>query len=264
LSTQSFHQSPAETGSSAQVSASGARAAYVGPGMNLSPHRNAAATLAFGLEDRFILSMPIGAPEVDCNWAFIPPGTLHQVRSSSPMAFVYLDARSDDLALLARSDMASAHARILKAHSEARLELGVDQLCECLGAPRRAAGDPRMAEILRMMDADPDAFVGLTAAARRAGLSTSRFHELFRVAAGMPFRRYRLWRRMSVVVRVLAQGGSLTAAAMEAGFASSAHLSASFRDMFGIAPSHLLAAGVRFRHEEGASAESHFTQSRLP
>ena len=46
-------------------------------------------------------------------------------------------------------------------------------------------------------------------------------------------------------MRALGGGLSLTDAALEAGFSSSAHLSASFRDMFGLAPSTLVALGAR-------------------
>lgn len=66
----------------------------------------------------------------------------------------------------------------------------------------------------------------------------------FDSAVGMPFRRYRLWRRMAVVMQAIAGGESLTAAAHGAGFASSAHLSSAFRAMFGLAPSELIGLGV--------------------
>jgi AraC-like DNA-binding protein len=62
-----------------------------------------------------------------------------------------------------------------------------------------------------------------------------------RLNVGVPFRRYRLWRRMAVAIGTLGQGETLTRAAHEAGFASSAHFSATFRTMFGMAPSTLLA-----------------------
>ncbi|MFK7987996.1 MAG: helix-turn-helix domain-containing protein [Sandaracinaceae bacterium] len=73
-----------------------------------------------------------------------------------------------------------------------------------------------------------------------AGLSSSRFQRLFRAHVGVPFRRFRLWQRMSVVAGALASGGTLTYAAHEAGFASSSHLSKSFRRMFGLRPRDLL------------------------
>ena len=59
---------------------------------------------------------------------------------------------------------------------------------------------------------------------------------------------------MAAVARVIADGRSLTHAAHEAGFASSAHLSTAFRAMFGLAPSSLLAAGAVIRNVDASSA----------
>jgi AraC-like DNA-binding protein len=49
---------------------------------------------------------------------------------------------------------------------------------------------------------------------------------------------------MAVVMRTVAAGRSLTQAAHAAGFASSAHLSAAFRRMFGLSARDLLSTGV--------------------
>jgi AraC-like DNA-binding protein len=58
----------------------------------------------------------------------------------------------------------------------------------------------------------------------------------------VPLRRYRIWNRMGAAVRACGEGSSLTEAAHAAGFASSAHFSSAFRDMFGMMPSDLLKA----------------------
>ena len=73
-----------------------------------------------------------------------------------------------------------------------------------------------------------------------AGLSASRFLHLFKAETGVPLRRYRLWNRMGAAVAAFREGKSLTEAAHAAGFASSAHFSTAFRDMFGMMPSELL------------------------
>ena len=75
-----------------------------------------------------------------------------------------------------------------------------------------------------------------------AGLSTSRFLHLFKAQTGIPLRRYRLWNRMGAAVGAFRGGVSLTEAAHAAGFASSAHFSSAFRDMFGMMPSDLAKA----------------------
>lgn len=176
--------------------------------------------------------------------ALIPPGTLHHLRARGDMVFVYLDALGDDLAALQAIDLAAAHARLTAGGPAAMRGFGADDFCTALGVPRRGVGDARIAGVVRRLDDRPQDFPGVADAARIAGLSPSWFQALFRRAVGVPFRRYRLWRRMAVVVSATAEGQTLTRAAHEAGFASSAHLSSSFKGMFGLMPSDLAALGA--------------------
>ncbi len=69
--------------------------------------------------------------------------------------------------------------------------------------------------------------------AKAVELSESRLAALFRSETGIALRRYILWTRLESAVEVLAAGASATTAALEAGFADSAHLSRTFRRMFG-------------------------------
>jgi AraC-like DNA-binding protein len=98
--------------------------------------------------------------------------------------------------------------------------------------------------VVREIERQPDAFGRLQDAAALACLSPSRFRARFDAELGLPFRRYRLWRRMAAVMRSVASGCSLTQAAHAAGFSSSAHLSATFKRMFGLTASDLLSLGV--------------------
>src|SRR6185295_10655625 len=79
------------------------------------------------------------------------------------------------------------------------------------------------------------------AIAASAGVSPSRLMALVRAQLGTSLRGYRRWLRMFQVARTYATGASLTAGALDAGFSSSAHLSAASREQFGIKPSQLLA-----------------------
>ena len=100
-----------------------------------------------------------------------------------------------------------------------------------------------VAEVIRRMDDEPGCFPSVHDAARAAGLSIPRFQHAFRRATGVPFRRYRLWRRMGAAARSIGAGASLTQAALDAGFSSGAHFSSGFRAMFGISPSSLFLGG---------------------
>ena len=92
--TQRFHQT------TACIWMRGARAAYLGPGLDLAPHRNAVAVIALGLEAPFdlALSEENGAEPGSrtLRSAVIPAGVLHHLRARGPMAFLYLDALVDD------------------------------------------------------------------------------------------------------------------------------------------------------------------------
>jgi AraC-like DNA-binding protein len=201
--------------------------------------------LALALETPFTLSLPPEAAPETRSIALIPPDTRHRLVATGPMVFVYLAALSDDHQRLMAVDLDAAYARTMQSGASAVSTWGVDRLCAELGVSPRATADPRVAMAVRLLEAHPQGFPHVGPLAARVGLSPSRFHALFGQAVGMPFRRYRQWRRMAVVMRALSEGSSLTEAAYEAGFASSAHLSAAFRDMFGLAPSALVALGVR-------------------
>ncbi|MCU0888042.1 MAG: helix-turn-helix domain-containing protein [Rubritepida sp.] len=246
--------------SPALVAIEGARALYRGPALGLAPHRNAAATLALALDAPLTLrlagpSRELGAPRA-MGATLIPPGRRHHLLASGEIVFLYLDALSDDLPRLATADLEGLRAGLL-AQPRARLRgWGVREWRAALGIRNAPPPDPRVAAVAAQIDAAPDAFARLADAARAAGLSPSRFQALFRAALGVPFRRYRLWRRLAHAIALAGAGADLTRAAMEAGFASSAHFSAQFRAMFGLAPSRLLALGpwVRVAAPEGAAA----------
>jgi AraC-like DNA-binding protein len=66
------------------------------------------------------------------------------------------------------------------------------------------------------------------------GLSPSRASHLFVEETGLPFRTFVLWLRVTRAVDAHIAGMSLTEAAQAAGFADSAHLSRTFKRMFGL------------------------------
>ena len=233
-----------------RVLLAGARALFVGPALGLSPHKNAVATLAVALDRPFELRFLDEDPAESarsCAIALVPPNRLHHLRANGDMAFLYLDAQDAAAEDLARRDRPDAllvdHLRALRHASRitiADFERGL-RLLDL--APRSDATGP-MAAVVRRLDRRPQDFGSVAQVARSAGLSASRFQCLFRAATGVPYRRYRLWRRMALVARLLASGATLTQAALEAGFSGSAHLSAAFRAMFGIKPSLLLSLGA--------------------
>ena len=113
-------------------------------------------------------------------------------------------------------------------------------------APPAASVDPRIGRAIEWVRARLVLGVSLKEAAAAAHLSPSRFRHLFVAQTGVTFRAYVLWARVEFAVAAMA-GQSWTAAAQEAGFADSAHLSRTCRRMFGVAPATLVreTAGTR-------------------
>lgn len=115
-------------------------------------------------------------------------------------------------------------------------------------APATALAAPLDDRVLHATAAIADALddnLPVEALAARVGVSPSRLMALVRAQLGTSLRGYRRWLRMFQVARAYATGASLTTGALDAGFASSAHLSAASREQFGIKPSQLLAPRTR-------------------
>ena len=100
--------------------------------------------------------------------------------------------------------------------------------------------DPRIGRAIAWVRGRLDERISLNEAAAIANLSPSRFRHLFVAQTGVSFRAYLLWARVGTAVGAAMNGQSWTAAAQEAGFADSAHLSRTCRRMFGIAPATLV------------------------
>jgi len=236
----------------------GARVLYLGPASGLTPHRNATAVLAVGLDQA--LEVADDPTDITGNYrsarsVLIMPNSLHHLRiAGGRMAFLYVDPLGRDLkALLARMTDTRARAafdlhdeaaaiEIMTGLAEGRIasQDGRASLGELFGVGTGTKANARISAALRLMRDEPHKAHRLTELAEHAGLSASRFLHLFKAETGVRLRRYRIWNRMGAAVRACGAGSSLTEAAHAAGFASSAHFSSAFRDMFGMMPSDLL------------------------
>lgn len=120
----------------------------------------------------------------------------------------------------------------------------VDELITHL-APTVTAGEaaqrhPAVQDALHLL---PDLVtagpVGGGELAAQLGISVSRLTHLFTEQVGIPLRRYVLWLRLRIAISRVQAGDDLTGAAHGAGFADSAHLTRTTREMFGLPPSVL-------------------------
>jgi AraC family transcriptional regulator len=106
-------------------------------------------------------------------------------------------------------------------------------------APMRRM-DPRVSSVLDAIRASDDLRISLDEAADLAFLSPSRFAHLFRDQVGLPFSRYMLWRKLTRAMVAIGSERTIAAAAHAADFADAAHLTRTFYQMVGMAPSVLM------------------------
>jgi AraC-like DNA-binding protein len=135
------------------------------------------------------------------------PSGVRPADASPAAALAWCDAALDALGVPATAPVALSRAS----------RLAIDYVEGALG------GTPRLAE-----------------AATRSSMSTTRLTHVFSAEVGIPFRRFVLWARLKRAVEATRRGANATEAAVEAGFSDSAHLSRTFRSMFGLPPSMVL------------------------
>lgn len=108
------------------------------------------------------------------------------------------------------------------------------------GAPPARRMDDRVSTVLRQIHAADELRISLEDAAEMAFLSPSRFSHLFTEQMGLPFRKYVLWRKLTRAMVAIGRGQTIADAAHGADFADAAHLTRTFYQMVGMAPSALM------------------------
>ncbi len=110
----------------------------------------------------------------------------------------------------------------------------------CPGVPPSRRLDERVTRVLAAIRGSDELRISIDDAAEMAFLSPSRFAHLFKQQVGLPFRRYMLWRKLTRAMLVIGRGQTISTAAHEADFADAAHLTRTFYQMVGLAPSLLM------------------------
>ena len=178
----------------------------------------------------------------------VRPGIVHSVRLAERGAdVVYLNG----LTFPFEAPLAIA----LKGHLErlARRSIGGDCCAtEELREGLAFATDPlpaKVAEIVRAMQADPMRRVSQDELVRCLDMERTRALRCFKAATGLTFRRFKLWSALQHAAVRMAERELVRTAAMDAGFADTAHLSRVFSSMFGLSPSVAI-AGLDERERE--------------
>jgi AraC-like DNA-binding protein len=223
-------------------------------------HAHHAVQVALALEGRFRFQSPEDGAWLDCAGAVIASNRPHAFdgRNAPTLAHVFVEPQSLPGRVL-QQRFPAAHGICLL--TGALLESAARSLSACYGATRKPAdliatarevirkltdgvepphpADPRILLALDFLRENLGGPISLERVAAVVHLSPSRFRHLFVGEMGLAFRPYVLWLRLNRAVEAFAAGESLTTAAYRAGFADSAHLSRTFRRMYGMAPGTL-------------------------
>lgn len=178
--------------------------------------------------------------------AIIPPGVAHQVHAEPDttgfVAFLDPDSTTAHAALARLVEMPGDRADSWVA--AARPRRPIPALTPAPTRPRPA--HPVVDDALRAAAEWPGGPPTLGELAARVGISGSRLSHVFTTQVGLPYAAWRRWTRLHQAFAVVRTGGSLTMAAHSAGFADSAHLTRTCRELIGITPTEaLIATGWR-------------------
>ncbi len=222
---------------------------FVGPGGAAEPHAHHAVQLVWALDGD--VTVTFDAP-LRRRAALVPADLPHALDSTGRrVAIMYVEphgALGRALDRRARSNLGAEVVGSLEQISFPAIELSVPEAaawCEhvlaALGATEQTTPLSSVSRrAIAYIEAAIDGMPQLAEAARRVGMSPSRLTHVFSREVGIPFRRFVLWTRIKRAVAATQAGDDLTQAAVAAGFADSAHLSRTFRAMFGLSPSLVL------------------------
>jgi AraC-like DNA-binding protein len=105
-------------------------------------------------------------------------------------------------------------------------------------APRLPTG---IAEVVRVIYAEPTQRMSQIELARRLRMERTRALRCFKASTGQTFRDFKRWSALLHAAQRMAEGALVRTAALDAGFADTAHLSRVFRQGFGLTPSAAIA-----------------------
>ncbi|MCC6995167.1 MAG: helix-turn-helix transcriptional regulator [Deltaproteobacteria bacterium] len=221
-----------------------------GPYPKTHPHAHHAVQVTLSLRGWFTLET--GDLEVSGPAAAVAADTEHAFQAEGAVAHLFIDPEGRTgrelqrvlfagAPLVALPGLADLREQLLavfdatRRKDETLIDLGRAVVAELVrDGERDLRPDARVRRMSTWAAARLDAPVSLADAAAHVGLSTGRARHLFVEQTGLPFRTHLLWQRLTRAVELFSSGTSLTDAAHGAGFSDSAHLSRTFRRMFGI------------------------------
>jgi AraC-like DNA-binding protein len=205
----------------------------------LAPHANPVTGILMGRGGPVRLTLD--GETVEGDMLLIRPGIVHGIALPARGADIfYLDglAFPFDVPLARALDgkLAELAGAVLDGAGDAADELRAGLTTLAAELP------PCVADAVRAIYADPMRRMPQGELARRLGMERTQALRHFKAATGQSFREFKRWSAMQFAAQQMKQGALVRTAAMDAGFADTAHLSRAFRVTFGLTPSAAIGA----------------------
>ncbi|MBO3698174.1 AraC family transcriptional regulator [Roseivirga sp. E12] len=238
---------------------------FWGASFHTDPHTHNTLQLVFDMDKSFLLK------DADSEWtaynaALIGANHLHQLDSNdSIQLFIYLDAESEyakslDKKYLVEKKMCPLPGKLLRNLSNdffKRLLLNSD--CESLlkachtildqliVSKSTKPLDSRVAKALEFISRNANRSFKVGEVASDVCLSESRLRHLFKKEVGQPIQHFIQWMRVVDSLNMVLNGKQVSQSAIDAGFWDGAHMTKSYKDVLGIAPSKVETFGKEFK-----------------
>lgn len=234
-------------------------ALYCGQGLASAFHQHHAVEFGISFHEAFAMRASPKEPYQAVPWFLLKPDMPHEIDAAQrEVLVVWVEAESDLARTLALStvdneaeDISQRHAQLAQLHAQAldthTCEQATQLLAQALAMFLPAEQPvpplhPQVESVLRTAQEQLALSPSLSPAQLAAAvyLSPRRLRQLFADRLGLPVQSYLLWQRLLTAIEMATRGASLTQAAHGSGFADAAHLTRTFRRIFGFMPSLIL------------------------
>jgi AraC-like DNA-binding protein len=173
----------------------------------------------------------------------IRPGIEHTVICSGGLNVMYLDglpwSGSSPLAERLQGRLADLAVDAMFRGSDAQAALRQRLVSGATPPPQQ------LITVIEDLIAEPMSRMSQGDLSDRLQMERTKALRLFKAATGQTFRRFKQWSGLQHAARKIASGELVRTAAMDAGFADTAHLTRTFRLSFGLTPSEAIAGLAR-------------------
>jgi AraC-like DNA-binding protein len=208
------------------------------PGRKLAAHANAVTAVLVGRAGPLRLERDGG--RVDGDVLLVRPGVVHAVVLAECGADVlYLNG----LAFPFDAPLAQVLGGVLAhlASDALRGDRGAVHELRARLTARAPRLPPGIVEVVRAIYAEPMQRMSQGELSRRLRMERTRALRCFKAATGQTFREFKRWSALQHAAQQMTEGTLVRTAAIDAGFADTAHLSRVFRRGFGLTPSAAIA-----------------------